>query len=248
MVLGFIWALIWLKSFKDNPRDQKNISAKELEMIEQNQATATTMSSNLPLSYFLKHPTFISIAIAFFAVNYILYFFLTWFPSYLVDARHLSIKSMSIVSVIPWLIGLIGQMSGGFISDFIYSKTNKLLFSRKIVIVTSLLLSAVGVGLCGLANTTIMAVILMTIGVFFMYIPIANIWAIIQDMVPKDKVGATGGFVHFISNISGIIGPSVTGIIVLSTGHYTSAFLLAGILAVLGACGVAFTVRQKQQA
>jgi len=46
----------------------------------------------------------------FFASNYILYFFLTWFPSYLVMEQGLSVKNMAIVSAIPWLVGFFGQV------------------------------------------------------------------------------------------------------------------------------------------
>ena len=45
-----------------------------------------------PLSFYLRQPLVVATALAFFGYNYILFFFLTWFPSYLTEAQHLSIK------------------------------------------------------------------------------------------------------------------------------------------------------------
>jgi MFS family permease len=65
---------------------------------------------------------------------------------------------------------------------------------------------------------------------------------VIQDTVRRENVGGVGGFVHLLANLAGIIGPAVTGFIVQATnGHYGSAFVLAGAIAVLGAlCALVF--------
>lgn len=76
----------------------------------------------IPLTFYLKQKTVLFTAFAFFAYNYILFFFLTWFPSYLVDERGLSVESMSVITVIPWILGFIGLAAGGFVSDYVYKK------------------------------------------------------------------------------------------------------------------------------
>jgi ACS family hexuronate transporter-like MFS transporter len=164
------------------------------------------------------------------------------FPTYLVDARHLSIKEMGFAAMIPWIAGAIGQLLGSIIIDYIYRKTGKLLFSRKVVLVTCLLLAAICVGLTGFANDVITAVSLMTVGICFLYLQATTYWAIIQDIVPSDRVGGTSGFIHAMSNVSGILGPSITGWLVQTTGQYTTAFVLAAGLAMIGALSVAFFV------
>ena len=79
-----------------------------------------------------------------------------------------------------------------------------------------------------------------------MYATISSYWAIIQDTVRSENVGAVGGFVHFLSNIAGIIGPSLTGYLVYSTGSFTSAFLLTAALGISGALAVAFLAKPIQ--
>ncbi|MEH7117464.1 MFS transporter [Neobacillus vireti] len=232
MVIGLLWSLGWWIFIKDKPAGegkQNNGSAKP----SQHQS-----GGKIPLTFYLKQKTVLFTAFAFFAYNYILFFFLTWFPSYLTDARGLSIKEMSVVTVIPWVLGFLGLASGGMVSDFVYKKVGKALFARKVVLVTCLFLSAVCIGIAGLVTTTVAAVTLVALSVFFLYLTGAIYWAIVQDVVDQKNVGSVGGFMHFLANTAGIIGPTLTGYLVEVSGTYTSAFLLAGCLAVFASLSV----------
>ena len=107
-----------------------------------------------------------------------------------------------------------------------------------------LVLAATCVSLTGLVESLAWAVTLMAVTIFCVYLTGAMYWAIIQDVVRAEHVGAASGFVHLIANCAGIIGPVATGFIVQATGAFTSAFLLAGGIALLGAVGVAVFVRR----
>lgn len=240
VVIGFIWIFFWAKLVTDYPRQNPRVSKEEVEEIESDQETVVDTSEKKPLGYYLKQPLVLFTALGFFAYNYILYFFLTWFPSYLTMAKHLSLQDMSIATIIPWVIACVGAVSGGALTDYLYKKTNKILFSRKIVLVTGLLGSAVTIVLTGFADSAVAAVALMSVGICFLYITGPCYWSIIQDNVTGKNVGAVGGFVHALANISGIIAPIITGYIVKSTNSFTSAFILAGVLGLIAALAIAF--------
>ncbi|WP_118183478.1 MFS transporter [Paraburkholderia phosphatilytica] len=252
MLLGLAWLVLWILTTTEHPHEHPNISPQELELITQDQADpvvvhasqtpshATADAERPKLSYFLHQPVILATAAAFFAYNYVLFFFLSWFPTYLTEAHHLSLQSMSIVTVIPWLLGSIGLAAGGFISDGILRVTGRALLSRKIVLGTCLGAAAVCVALAGRVESTGSAVALMSVSIFFLYATGSVYWAVIQDTVPREHVGGAGGFVHFLANLAGVIGPAITGFIVQAThGAYGSAFTLAGAIAVVGAvCSV----------
>lgn len=147
---------------------------------------------------------------------------------------------MSIVTVIPWILGFIGLASGGYLSDFVYKKFSGkgILFSRKVVLVTCLFISALCIGLAGIVTTTIGAVSLVASSVLFLYLTGSIYWAIVQDVVDPQNVGSVGGFMHFLANTAGILGPTVTGYLVQVSGTYTAAFLLAGSLAIFASLAV----------
>ncbi|PLS03304.1 MFS transporter [Neobacillus cucumis] len=237
MIIGLVWALLWWKFVKEKPA----ASSQKEKVVKMDQVS----QERRPLTFYLKQKTVLFTAFAFFAYNYILFFFLTWFPSYLVDARHMDVKEMSVITMIPWIVGFIGLASGGFVSDFVFKKfTNKgVLFSRKVVLVTCLFISAVCIGGAGLVTTTVSAVTLVAFSVFFLYLTGAIYWAIVQDVVEQKSVGSVGGFMHFLANTAGIIGPALTGYLVDRSGSFTSAFLLAGGLAVFASLSVIRFVR-----
>lgn len=247
--IGIIWMIAWFFIAANSPEKHKRVSQQELMLIQQmkkeEEAVEVAAEDNTAksLGHYLKQPIILVTAFAFFCYNYILFFFLSWFPSYLVQQHHLDIKSMSLTTMIPWIVGFVGLALGGYISDKIFKITGRLLLSRKIVLVVCLLLVAICVGLAGTVSSVASAVLLMSVSIFFLYVTGAIYWAIIQDVVHKSRVGGTSGFIHLIGSISGIVGPIVTGYIVQSTGKFDSAFILAGTVAALGAILVLFVIK-----
>jgi nitrate/nitrite transporter NarK len=75
-----------------------------------------------------------------------------------------------------------------------------------------------------------------------MYLTGHTYFSLILDTIEKSRVGGVSGFVHLIANLAGIVAPAVTGYMVEASGSFTSAFALAGAIAVLGALSVAVFV------
>lgn len=226
MLIGFVWVVVWLIATKGSEAPKEEADARTV---------AETVGNDLPdekLSYYLKQPIILFTALAFFAYSYILFFFMTWFPSYLLDARGLNMRDMSIANVLPWLLGFVGLISGGFISDYIYKLTNNLLFSRKVIIVVGLIIAAICITASALVLNLYGAIALMSVGMFAMYVTTSCYWAIVQDTVKGNNVGAVSGFIHFLANLAGVFAPMLTGFIVQGTGQYYSAFYLVGALAI----------------
>lgn len=117
MIIGLIWAVLWFKFVKEKPP----VAMGDAPAIK----AETPPGEKIPLTFYLKQKTVLFTAFAFFAYNYILFFFLTWFPSYLVEERGLSVESMSVITVIPWILGFIGLAAGGFVSDYVYKNNTK---------------------------------------------------------------------------------------------------------------------------
>lgn len=246
MSLGFIWTFFWIKAFTDRPHNNPHTSKEEIAEYDEAQKGAPgygTDSAKVPFIFYLTQPIVLFTGLAFFSINYILYFFLTWFPSYLSMEKGLNIQEMSITSAIPWIIGSVGIAIGGMFSDWLYRKTKNLLLARKLIIVGGLILSAICISFAGQVASVTNAVMLMAMGIFFMYLAAAAPWAIVSDNISPDKVGGVGGFVHLLANTSGIIAPILTGFIVQYTNSFIAAFILAGAIGVIGALGVAFGVK-----
>jgi len=245
-IIGLVWALAWMMLVTDRPEHSAQLSASERSEILSNQE-APPSGPPLGLGQLLIRPGVLATAFAFFGYAYILYFFLSWFPSYLTMQQHLSIRSMSFVSAIPWFLGFIGLAGGGMVSDAIYRVTGNAVLARKLVLVIGLLIAAVCVALAGTTTGVTGAVTLMTISVFFMYLTGHTYFTLILDTIENRRVGGVSGFVHFVANLAGIVAPAATGYMVQASGSFTGAFALTGAIALLGAASVAVFVRAPAQ-
>ncbi|MFK4442478.1 ACS family hexuronate transporter-like MFS transporter [Caballeronia udeis] len=252
MLLGLLWLVVWTLTTTEQPQQDKRVKPEELALIVAGQQQASSMEhapegEKVGLKFYLKQPIILATAFAFFAYNYVLFFFLSWFPTYLTEAHHMSLHDMSIATVIPWVLGSIGLAAGGFVTDMILRITGKPLLARRIVLSVCLGVAAVCVGFAGRVESMEGAVALMSVSIFFLYVTGAVYWAVIQDTVRRENVGGVGGFVHLLANLAGVIGPAVTGFIVQAThGAYGSAFVLAGAVAVLGALCSLIWIREPR--
>ncbi|AJK45948.1 MFS transporter [Burkholderia plantarii] len=247
--LGFLWLAAWLTVFRDDPATHPRVSAEEAREIVADRAVDAVAESGAPgggerglVHYLLSRPV-LGVALAFFSFNYVLYFFLSWLPSYLTDYQHLNIKQMSVVGILPWLGATVGFAAGGSVSDRIYRRTGDVLFARKIVIVVGLGVAAACVLLASRVSSLGAAVTLIAIASLFAFMAPQACWSLLQEIVPRRRVGAAGGFVHLLANLAGILSPSLTGWLVQYGGGYESAFVLAGASAFVGALILMFAVR-----
>jgi len=68
------------------------------------------------------------------------YFFLTWYPTYLQEYRHFSLKSLGFVASLPLFAGMVGDLVGGSVSDLVYRRTGKLKLARRVVAVPGMVI------------------------------------------------------------------------------------------------------------
>ncbi|MDF8570284.1 MFS transporter [Escherichia coli] len=246
-IFGLVWVLLWYFFVSDKPSKSKRLAAEERVDFENHDdiILAEDGKGTPSLGYYMKQPMVWATTLAFFSYNYILFFFLTWFPSYLNHSLHIDIKEISIATVIPWFIGAIGMVLGGVCSDFIYRITGNALLSRRLILGSCLAGAAVCVAVSGTVTSIGSAITLMSVSLFLLYLTGPIYWAVIQDVVHKDKVGSVGGAMHGLANISGIIGPLVTGFIVQFSGKYDYAFYLAGAIAIISSLLVFIFVKNK---
>jgi ACS family hexuronate transporter-like MFS transporter len=194
-------------------------------------------NTHAPLSFYLRQPSILITAFAFFAINYLLFFFLSWFPKYLVDVLHLSVANMGLVTMIPWALGIVGIGAGGFLTDMAARHMDRTL-SRKLILGGFLFLSSLCIAMAGIATETPGAVALTAFAVLFMYLAASTPWIIVQDIVEPALVGSVGGFNHMLANLGGFCAPLITGLIIEATGQYASAFILAGAIGIAAVIGV----------
>jgi MFS family permease len=244
-LVGVVWVVLWAWLAADTPAASRFVSAGERALIAagRTDAAASGGGDDGGLRQYLLRPTVLAVAAGFFGANYISYYISTWLPSYLMDVHHLPLKSAAMLVALPPLMGILGNFIGGTATDLMLRRTGRPVLSRKIVLVSGLFASALSLGAVTWIDSVGAALTLIAAAQLFIPMVSLNCWLLVQDLVPPSRVGGVGGFVHFLSNLAGIIGPAATGFIIQYGGGYSLSFLLAGGIVVLGAFAVLVFVR-----
>jgi len=153
-------------------------------------------------------------------------FFISWFPSYLVEARHFSMLQAGFVAALPAICGCLGGVSAGFFSDWLLRRTGSLTVARKLPITLGLGLSATII-LCNYTAANAVVVGIMCAAFFGKGFGALG-WTVIADTAPKEAIGVTGALFNAAGSVGGIITPIAIGMIVSRTGSYDGALIYVG--------------------
>jgi len=166
-----------------------------------------------------------------YCINVLTYFFVTWFPIYLVKERGLSILQAGFTAALPALCGFIGGLLGGMISDALLKKTGNLDIARKTPLLLGMIL-ATSIILCNYVEQEWLVIVIMAAAFFGKGVASLG-WAVVADTSPKEMAGVTGGIFNTFGNIAGIVTPIVIGYIVKGTGSFDGALIFVGVHCVI---------------
>ncbi|HEY7387343.1 MAG TPA: MFS transporter [Bryobacteraceae bacterium] len=222
--LGLIWSLVFVFCYRNSPQD-----------VGRARPPADSISKQpTPWKRILGSPNMWSIALGygcfFFGTN----FYLTWYPTYLREHRHLTLQALGLIGSIPLFAGMAGDLAGGGISDFLFKKTGKARLARSLVATPGFALSGVFLFPAAITGSVWISILSLAASFFFLELVIGPAWA-----VPMDVGGAFSGTVTAVMNMTGALAASVTPLVF---GYYfgrgawmtpffiTSAVMLAGAL------------------
>lgn len=228
-VLGWIWACVWFALFKKREihYDAENSSAISLKAL------------------FQESRIFLGNAFNFFIFGYVIFFLLFWLPTYFEQRYHTKIMGTGYLVATPWIFSCFSVLLGGVVSDAIKRKTGSIYFARTLPIGLALLLSGISLFLMTLAHDSLfwesLFLIIALSATMFANAPIFSLNA---DLFPS-REGSAQGVITFFFALAGIVAPSVTGMIIHATRHYTNAFYFASALCFIGFL-ISITLQRKR--
>ena len=157
--------------------------------------------------------------------GYYWYLLVTWLPDYLVESRHMPLGRAAAFAVVPYLTFTIAEPLGGWLADLLIRSGWSHSRARKTVIAGAFLTSAMLLP-AGLASNDIIAVVLLG-GAALVGLSTGNILALVQLAAPQDEVGLWSGIHNFAGNLSGIVAPLATGLLIARTGSHYPGFVVA---------------------
>jgi ACS family D-galactonate transporter-like MFS transporter len=244
--IGIVWALIWYAVYRE-PRESRRTNAAEIELIRQGGGLVDLDRKRKEVKTFswadlrrvLSSRKLWGVYFGQFALTSTLWFFLTWFPTYLVQARGMSFVKAGFLASLPFLAAFVGVLSSGVLSDFMVRRGASLGTARKVPIITGLLLS---ISIIGANYVNEPALIIAFLTLAFFGNGLASItWSLVSAIAPERLLGLTGGVFNFVGNLSGITVPIIIGYLARDYG-FSAGLTYVAVLALLGALSYLFVV------
>jgi ACS family D-galactonate transporter-like MFS transporter len=214
--LGLVWAIVWFIAYRE-PSGSRRANKEELAYIREGGGVVSSPAKGEPFrwDHFRKLFTFRQIwgvCIGKFAATTTLYFFLTWFPTYLIQARGMTMLHAGAASIGPYLAAAVGVMFGGWWGDWMIERGISVNFARKAPMVIGLLLTG-AIVLANFTSSNLLVIVILCFAFFAQGMSSTN-WVVVSEIAPHNLVGMTGSVVSFAGNLAGIITPITIGYIV----------------------------------
>ncbi|HEX3753775.1 MAG TPA: MFS transporter [Rhizomicrobium sp.] len=220
-VLGLITAALWLRYFHA-PGRHPHLGKAERDYIQAGGALtgldAPDARSTKPdygladIGALFRSRMLLGVFLGQYCINAITWFFVSWFPAYLVNGLHLSILTAGFMAILPAFLGLMGSLFSGLFSDYLLRVTGSLTMARKIPITIGLLISFTMLA-CIVLHSNLLIVLAMSVALFGKGISSGMVWTLIADVAPERMTGLTGGVSNAFANFAGVVTPVVIGYI-----------------------------------
>ncbi|HTA20536.1 MAG TPA: MFS transporter [Polyangia bacterium] len=242
-IIGILWSFVWYALYR-HPTKHPLVSDAEREHILAGQppASAAALGPKVPWSSLFKYRAVWGMMMGFFCLNFVIYFFVTWFPTYLRDGRGFTAVKTGIFGMVPGLFAIVAGWIGGKTSDFLLRRGFSLTKARKIPIVCGMAVAS-SIGLAVVVPSAMGAVALLALSYGGLCFAAASIWSLPADIAPTPRhVASIGGIQNFASNLAGICITYLVGKLLAMTGGFVLPLMLAGGFALLGALSYLFVV------
>jgi MFS family permease len=228
-LITLLWLLPWQRTVRDIPTTGYHDEGARVPMAQ--------LLSTWPLW---------SMSIVHALGNYCFYFLLAWLPLFLTKSRGFSITEMTFLATLGYAVQGICAFAYGHFSDWWTRSGRSEAFCRRWMMVASQTLAAIAVlGLAYAHDASTIGLLLCLAGAASASLSL-NLYAIAQMFAGPRASGSWVGFQNSLGNLSGIICPIFTGIVVQRSG-YDAAFILTAAVAAIGAIWWAIGVPKIEQ-
>ena len=232
-VLGVAWAVAFARWFRDDPRQHPGVNAAEARQLPAAPPAADHFA--VPWSKLLRCRSVWLLCGQYFACSYAWYFFVTWFPTYLIEVHQFDVTLKSaFLAGLPLFLGGCGMLLIGAAGPALQRLTGGA--GRAIRLTGAVGFGAAGVCLI-LATVTrqpLLAVGAIALASFCNDTTIPGAWTSCMAIGGR-YVGTLGGMMNMVGNIGGFISPIVLGYVVGGTGNWNLTFYVTAAVYVLGA-------------
>ncbi len=208
-VPAFAIALAWWLFSTNKPQEHPFINQAELALTHSDAEAIGRTSGFWSL---LQDRKIVLLCVSYLAEGYLLFIFVFWLYTYLVEVRGFSLLNGGLVAALPWLTGLLFTPIGGFAADRIAARRGRLA-AAKYIIMAGYILSGVLLFVAAYAPSRILCVGALCLSIGFLMAAEASFW-VSATFLAGDRAGAVSGLMNTTGIVGGIISTSLVPILV----------------------------------
>ena len=231
--VGLIWCAIFYSFFRDHPRQHSGVNSAELAIIEQNRRQRVINTSGAPLRRFARSTSAWALCWQWFCHNYGTYFYLTWLPIYLQQARGMNLKASAVLAGMPLLFAGFGTLAGGAVARRVSQAIGRTRARKGIAYASYGMAAALLLVFTVIRNPTL-AVVVMSLSSFAVEFSTPVTWITAVDL-GGDAVGTLTGAMQSLGQIGASAAPALIGyVLTVTRNDWTLTFYISAAIYSLG--------------
>ncbi|WP_158903029.1 MFS transporter [Burkholderia sp. L27(2015)] len=242
-IISFMWALVWIWYFRDDPRQHSQITSEETVTL----SAYSGIKERLPVPWRALLARMAPVTAVYFCYGWVLWLFLGWIPQYFLHNYHMQLGKSALFASGVFFAGVIGDWLGGIVTDRLLRKSKRLRLARNVMVGVCMLLTLLSLApIMLMSDISIpMAAVCLSLGFFFNEMTIGPMWAVPMDIAPK-HAGTASGIMNSGSALAAIISPVVGGWLIDRTGNWNLPFVVSMALMAAG-IALSFTMRPDRE-
>lgn len=232
-VIGVTASVVWVVVYRDTADARLGSDDRAyVRADEQERAPAITAGAWLKL---LRSRTVWGLFGGSFCLGFVVWIHGGWLPAFLEMQYHISLAKTGMLASIPWIGAIIGAMSGGYLSDWLYKRGVGLVTSKRIPMAGGLAGLAIFTGLAALASSAPLAIACITLGLFCAQVGNSALWAGVTVLAPRSAIASVATIFNCGAYLGATCSPIITGFTVDRTGSFVVALLVGAGVGLAGA-------------
>jgi MFS transporter, ACS family, glucarate transporter len=234
--IGFVWAAVFYWWFRDLPSRHPSVNSLELALIP----VEEEKQKHSPPDWiaYLTSPSLWMLCVQWFCHFYGFYFYITWLPTYLQEARGVDVNRSALLAGFPVFMAALGSLAGGWTTSILTSRfrTRR---GRKIICFISYGCAALFMAAAIQFKSVNLAVLLMGLSSFSVELSTPSAWTTSMDL-GGPHVGTVSGAMNTIGQLGGAVAPAAAAYLAQSgpSGWSIALYTAAAIYAVGFLCWV----------
>jgi MFS transporter, ACS family, glucarate transporter len=233
-LIGMLWAIAFYTWYRDDPSAHRGVNRSELAMLPPSRETAV-VHGPIPWRTLLTNPTIWLLCAQYVCLAYGWWFYITWLPTYLSEARGTGAMEGALLAGMPLLLGGIGCIVSAALTPALTRMTSSVSMARRILAVTGFAGASISSFVFTSIEDPMSAMLVLSVASFFNDFVMPPAWAACMDVGGRYS-GTVSGAMNMMGGIAGGCSPLVVGYLLAWTSQgWIFTFYVSAAIYLMGA-------------